>query len=167
MPSDFFLKIDGVQGESTDAKHKGEIDVFSWSWGESNPVIPEPDGAGMRTGKPNVSSLNLMTRFSKASPVLLEACLTGQRFATAVLTGRNAGGKAGFEYLTFSLSEVAVESIQESASAGGDDSPTESVSLAFATFRLQYRQQNPDGTPGGVTQVGWDLTQNQPNQPTP
>ena len=30
---DYFLKIDGVDGESTDDKHKGEIDILSWSWG--------------------------------------------------------------------------------------------------------------------------------------
>ena len=27
---DYFLKIDGIDGESTDAKHKGEIDLQSW-----------------------------------------------------------------------------------------------------------------------------------------
>ena len=143
-----------------DAKHKGEIDVFSWSWGESNPVTAGPGGSG--AGKANVSSLSLVTRFSKASPVLLDACLTGQRFANAVLTGRKASTKGGFEYLSFSMSNVAVESCQESASSGGDDVPTESISLAFATMHLQYRQQEADGSPGGVTKVGWDLTQNQP-----
>jgi type VI protein secretion system component Hcp len=31
MAEKWFLKIDGVEGESTDAAHKGEIDVLSWS----------------------------------------------------------------------------------------------------------------------------------------
>lgn len=31
---DYFLKIDGIDGESTDNKHKNEIDVLSWSWGK-------------------------------------------------------------------------------------------------------------------------------------
>ena len=30
---DYFLKLDGIKGESTDAKHKDEIDVESFSWG--------------------------------------------------------------------------------------------------------------------------------------
>ena len=30
---DFFLKIDGIDGESADHKHGKEIDVQSWSWG--------------------------------------------------------------------------------------------------------------------------------------
>jgi type VI secretion system secreted protein Hcp len=28
---DYYLKIDGIDGEATDAKHKNGIDVESWS----------------------------------------------------------------------------------------------------------------------------------------
>jgi type VI protein secretion system component Hcp len=31
-----FMKIDTVDGEAQDSKHKKEIDVLSWSWGISN-----------------------------------------------------------------------------------------------------------------------------------
>ena len=34
--TDYFIKFDGIKGESTDAKHKDEIDVESWSWGETH-----------------------------------------------------------------------------------------------------------------------------------
>jgi len=33
MAVDFFLKIDGIKGESMDSTHKDEIDLQSWSWG--------------------------------------------------------------------------------------------------------------------------------------
>ena len=33
---DYFLKIDGIDGESQDSKHKDEIELESWSWGEQN-----------------------------------------------------------------------------------------------------------------------------------
>src|SRR4029453_1384598 len=33
MASDIFAKVGDVKGESTDAKHKGEIHFLSWSWG--------------------------------------------------------------------------------------------------------------------------------------
>ena len=35
MPVEMFLKLAGIEGESSDAKHKGEIDVLAWSWGLS------------------------------------------------------------------------------------------------------------------------------------
>ena len=31
---DYFLKIDGIDGESTDDKHKGEIQLESYSFGK-------------------------------------------------------------------------------------------------------------------------------------
>ena len=32
---DYFLKLDGITGESADSKHKGEIEVLSFSFGET------------------------------------------------------------------------------------------------------------------------------------
>ena len=33
MAVDMFLKLDGIEGESKDAKHAGEIDIESFAWG--------------------------------------------------------------------------------------------------------------------------------------
>ena len=41
MAVDYFLKIDGIDGESQDDKHKDWIEVLSFSWG--------PPGAGRST----------------------------------------------------------------------------------------------------------------------
>ena len=32
---DYFLKLEGIKGESQDDKHRDEIDVLSFSWGVS------------------------------------------------------------------------------------------------------------------------------------
>ena len=32
---DYFLKLDGITGESADSKHKGEIEVLSFSFAET------------------------------------------------------------------------------------------------------------------------------------
>src|SRR3954452_3406562 len=90
----FFLRIAGVQGESPDAKHKGEIPVLSWSWGESN-ANPPDTGSGAGAGKPSLQDFAFDARSSSASPVLMQACLTSRRFASAVLTGRRATGTKG------------------------------------------------------------------------
>jgi len=44
MAVDMFLKIDGIPGESTDARHRDEIDVLSYNWGKSQP--PTASSAG-------------------------------------------------------------------------------------------------------------------------
>ena len=41
---DYFLKIDGIEGEAEDAKHGKEIELHSWSWGEQQMGTPEVTG---------------------------------------------------------------------------------------------------------------------------
>ena len=46
MTSDVFAKIGTIQGESTDVKHKNEIDVLAWSWGVMQSGSMAYGGAG-------------------------------------------------------------------------------------------------------------------------
>ena len=157
MAIDYFLKIDGISGESLDSKHKGEIQVESWSWGESNPAQPGGGGGG-GAGKVQMQDLAFTTRFSKASPQLILACASGKHFKDAVLTARKAG-KGQQEFLTFSLSDVLVSAYQ-TAGAGGDVLPGDSVSLNFSKIQVEYKPQNPDGSLGSSIKAGWDVKQN-------
>ncbi len=50
MAINMFLKIDGIEGASADTRHKNEIDILSYAWGESQLVIRE--GGGRSTNKP-------------------------------------------------------------------------------------------------------------------
>jgi type VI secretion system secreted protein Hcp len=154
---DYFLRVDGIQGESADAKHKGEIDVLSWSWGETQP-IPPAGGGGGGAGKVEMSDLTVVARVSKASPHLLLACASGKHFKSAVLTGRKAG-KGQADYLTFSLSDVLVSSYQTGGSAS-DEPPMDSVALSFGRIQVEYKEQKADGSLGDSVKVGWDRKAN-------
>ena len=49
---DYFLKIDGIDGEAQDAKHKNEIDIESWSFGATNSgTMASAGGARSRQGE--------------------------------------------------------------------------------------------------------------------
>jgi type VI secretion system secreted protein Hcp len=155
MADDYFLKIDGIDGESRDAKHKNEIEVLSWSWGESAPV--GHPGGGSAAGKVQVQDFHFTTRFSKASPPLLLACASGKELKSALLTARKAGDK-GIEYLTFSLSDLLVSSYQTGGTEGVEV-PMDSVSLNFAKIQVEYKELKADGTLGGSVKSGWDVNQ--------
>ena len=86
MAVDYFLQITGIEGESMDAKHKGWLDVESWSWGETNRRA-RPAEAGAAPGKVQVQDLHVTTRVSKASPKLFLACASGQHMKEAKLAG--------------------------------------------------------------------------------
>jgi type VI secretion system secreted protein Hcp len=66
------------------------------------------------------------------------------------------GGQGVF--LIYTFDEVMVESVQWSGSSGGDDTPTESVSFAFAKVTVEYKTQGKDGKLVAGTPVVWDIT---------
>src|SRR4051812_1418407 len=102
MAFDCFLKIDGVGGESTDKTHPGEIEVSSFSWGESNTGTVAP-GGGAGAGKVVMQDFHFTMNSSKATPKLMVACATGKHFPTVLITMRKAGGGGGFEFLVIKM----------------------------------------------------------------
>ena len=156
MPSNYFLRIDGIPGESLDSKHKDEIEVLSWSWGETQPASVSP-GGGAASGKVAMGDLQVNTQTSRASPQLLLACASGKHLKSAVLTGRKAG-KGQTEYLTFSLSDVLVSGYQTGASEA--EAPLDSIALSFSKIEVSYKQQTADGSLAPAIRVGWDRKTN-------
>jgi type VI secretion system secreted protein Hcp len=157
-----FLKLDGLVDTSTAGGHVGEIEVFSFSWGASNPA-PSPGGAGAGAGKVSISSFNIMKRADQVSPALFLACAKGSHYKTATVTLVKAAGPSApggpTPFIEYDFTDVVVESIQWSGSSGGDDAPTESVSLAFAKAVYKSATQSPTGA-AAASQTGWDLGAN-------
>lgn len=155
---DYFLKIDGIEGESQDGKHKNEIDVESWSWGETN----SGDAAGrsgMGAGKVAMQDFNFVMRVNKASPKLMEACATGKHIKEATLTCRKAGGGQQ-EYLKIKFSDFLISSFQTGGS-NGEIQPMDQISLNYSKIEYEYKEQKPDGTLGGAVKAGYDLKKNE------
>jgi len=155
---DYFLKIDGIPGESTDDKHKGEIVLTSFSMGESNSTTIGSATGGAGSGKVSFHDFNFTAKFSKASPKLMLACATGQHIASAVMTARKRGGRAGgFEFLFVKMNTVLVSSFQ---TQGSDQVPDDAVSLAFAKVQVDYKEQKANGSLGATTSFTWNLVEN-------
>jgi type VI secretion system secreted protein Hcp len=157
MAVDMFLKLDGIDGESQDAKHKGEIEIESFSWGASNSGSAA-HGAGGGAGKVSMQDFSFVTPVSKASPKLFLACASGQHIRSGVLTVRSSGERAR-EFLKVTITDVLVSSWQQSGSAG-DVVPTDQVTMNFAKIHVAYTEQSATGTSGETTEAGWDVKAN-------
>jgi len=155
MAADYFLQITGIPGESTDAKHKDWIDVEAWSWGETASGSTHSGGGG-GAGKVSVQDFHFVTAMSKASPKLFLACATGQHFKEAKLVGRKAG-KGQQEFLSWTFSDLIVNSYQTGASEAATVSPMDQVSLNFAKIKVEYRAQKADGSLDKAITAGWDV----------
>jgi type VI secretion system secreted protein Hcp len=141
---DYFIKFDGIKGESTDAKHKDEVDVESWSWGETHVAGPGGGGGG-GAGKVSMQDFHFVMRLNSASIGLMKACATGQHIKGATLSALKAA-KDRQEYLVIKFDDVLISSYQTGASEGGDIVPTDQVSFNFAKIDVEYRQQKADGS---------------------
>jgi len=155
MANDYFLKIDGIEGESQDATHKGEIQLESFSWGASQTGTFQYGGGG-GAGKVSMQDFHFVMKHNKASPKLMMACASGEHIKKAVLTARKAG-KQQHDFMKVTMSDVLVSSFQTGGSAHGDEIPMDQISLNFAKIEHEYRQQKLDGTLDGAIKHVVDL----------
>jgi type VI secretion system secreted protein Hcp len=143
MASDIFAKIGTIQGESSDSKHKNEIDVLVWSWGVAQSGSMAYGGGG-GAGKASFNDLNFTHHVDKATPLLMKACATGTHIPAATITVRKAG-KDQQEYLVVKMTDVLITSVALSV-AEGAASTAENVGLQFAKVDLEYKPQKADGS---------------------
>jgi type VI secretion system secreted protein Hcp len=154
---DFFLKIDGIKGESMDSKHKDEIELQSWSWGAMNSgTFASTSGGG--AGKVSMQDFAFSQVLQRSTPDLVKACATGKHIPNAILTCRKAGGgdKPGQEYLIITFYDILCAHYQTGGHPG-DVVPTDSVSLNFAKIKFGYAPQKKDGTLDGMVYATYDL----------
>ncbi len=156
---DYFLKLDDIKGESADDKHKGEIELMSWSWGEHQTGTASI-GSGGGAGKVSKEDFRFVKRTDKSSPNLMIACATGQHFKQAIVTARKAGGGQQ-EYLKITMSEVLVSGYNtEGAGDAQMPVPLEHVSFNFAKLEYSYKPQKPDGTLDAEVKQTYDFSAN-------
>jgi type VI secretion system secreted protein Hcp len=152
---DYFLKIDGIEGEAQDKTHKNEIQLESWSFGETNAGTAAV-GLGMGAGKVQMGDFHFVMRSNKASPKLFLACADGEHIKKAVLTCRKAG-KDQQEYLKWTFTDLLVSSYQTGGSAHSDVVPLDQISINFTEAQIDYKEQKADGTLGGAVTTKYNV----------
>jgi type VI secretion system secreted protein Hcp len=161
MPTDIFMKINGIQGESRDKGHKDEIDVLTWTWGLSNQVMAPSAGGGAGAGKVKFQDISFTHLVDKASPNLMLSCASGKHIQEAKITVRRSDPTTPQEFLLIKLQDVMVTGVQSSATRG-PEGLMEQVTLNFAKVDFEYKAQRPDGALEAGAHFNWDLRLNKP-----
>jgi type VI secretion system secreted protein Hcp len=158
MASDMFLMLDGIKGESSDDKHKGEIDIEAISWGLAQSGSGNR-GTGSGTGKVDIADITITKKLDKSSPTLQLACANGKHITKGKITLRKAGENP-LEYLTIDLDNVFISNYALSHASGSPEVPTETVSLNFVKIKTEYWTQSDKGAKGENANFSWDVAKN-------
>lgn len=158
MAVDMFMKIDDIKGESADAAHKGEIDVYSWKWGVTQTGSSQT-AAGSGTGKANVQDFEFTTKVDSAHPTVVGMGLSGKPYKSAVFTQRKAGGDSPLEYMKITMSNGLISGVFFEG-ANTDDTHMVRITLNFGQVKIDYTPQAADGSGGATVSTAYDIARN-------
>ena len=99
--SDYYLKIEGVEGESASRSQAETIELQSWSFGASNPALVSPRDAasGMPTGKRQHNPVTISKPVEPSTPLLRESP------TRATTAAADTGATAEVRTVTFTVPE--------------------------------------------------------------
>lgn len=150
---DLFLKIDGIEGESQDSKHKGELQILSFSKAVNHSIGTAQTGdAGLSTWQDAVFTM----RMDKGYPKLFQSCVTGDHLNKALLTFRKAG-KDQQEFLKITFFDVLVSRCTTTGARGGDSTPLVNFSFNFTRIEEEYKSQQATGTMSGAIKYSYSI----------
>jgi len=141
---DYFLKIDGIPGESAEARHKDWVDIESFSWGVVN-----------SGGKPEFMPYGWTQYLDKSTPKIFVAVASGKHFSNVTMeTVRTVDAPPG-SFFTMSFDDVRFTSLQMS---GGQYGITVAGALLYNKLTMTYRAQKPDGSYDTPIVGTWDVS---------
>jgi type VI secretion system secreted protein Hcp len=134
MPTavEFFLKLDGITGEATNADHKGQIEVLSFTFGVSQTGNNQSGGGG-GAGKAQFSDLTVTKPLDSASPSLMLACSKGTHLHKAelhIVATNSDGFAARGDFAIYQMSDITIDAVRQM----GDEHagrPMEEISINF------------------------------------
>lgn len=154
------LEIDGIKGESTAKSGKDQIEILSFSNGQSMPLTHSASNTSRASGRADHQDFTFTKYLDLATPTLCEKCASGEEIKSIKLHLWKADGKgAPLEFLTYAFEACIITSISMGGSESGQ--PTDTVSFNYMTAKWTYNQQeSAKGGKKGKSEGGWSLKEN-------
>lgn len=161
MAFDAFLKIEGIPGESTDEKHKEEIEIISYSHHLNQGGGASTSRTGGQTGaRVDVGDFSVVKVLDKSSPNLAKYCCNGKHIPTIVVE-ICAASEDKHTYMKYTMTDVVVSTVRPGGSANGEGSrPLEEVGFRFGKIEWEYTPYDNKGKAAAAIKANWDLATN-------
>lgn len=161
MGLDAFLKIDGVDGESTDEKHTGWIEIVRFGIGVRQHVSARASiSGGASVERTEFSDFMVRKLSDKSSPKLALFCAAGTHIDKIVIELCRAGTEKQ-PYMVYTMQNCIISRV---ITTSGDDVggfPAETIRINFSRIEYRYIQiDRKTGVPMGNVAGGWDLQRN-------
>jgi len=158
--TDFYLKIDGVKGETKKDGLADYMQILQFKWGGSHTGSFQRDEGGA-SGRFAGSDFSFVMKTNSASPELMTACANGKHFTKATLVCRKSiGNKPPMDYLKVSLTPVLISNFETGFDPTlnlGDAVVVDKIDLNFGKIVVEYKVNTNEGTPGPAKEGGYDL----------
>ena len=152
----YFLKIDGIAGESTDKSHKDWIDIDSFAWGLT--LTTSSAGGSSAVGKASFSDFAWSQSVDISTPKWFLQVATGKHVPTATLDVVRTGGDANA--LFFQMIFTGTLGTRMNISGGGDTLYESAAMTSGETVKLRYRAQDDKGGFGPWVEGSFNIKEN-------
>ena len=154
-----FINWGDIKGGSKDDKHKdwSEITGFSHGLAQQSSSGRSNEG-GAYQSEVNHSPFVITKALDSASPKLYEALHNGTHIPKVIVELTRPTGKAPMVYHRYTMTNVALSSVNTAADSNGDSSfPSEVVGMTYTTMQWEYTKQDDTGAAQGTVATKVDL----------
>jgi type VI secretion system secreted protein Hcp len=142
MPA--FVKLKGIDGQATDAAHKGWVIIQSMSAPIYRSIVDGARDQQRVQGDTTLGDVVIVRELDKSSTKLQEACAQGKFFDDVEIHFCTTVKNKQEPYLTYKLYNVIITSYNLHANESGMPLPTEQITMNYTKADWCYVVVNPD-----------------------
>jgi len=159
MATDFFVKIDGIDGESADKLHSKWIETTCFTLGSVQQIA-----AGRSTdvsGRGHFVPLSFTHLLDKATPKIQQFCMSGQKIAKVELQVCRAVAGAQTPVCEITMENVKISKAEiKTIEKEGTYVPVEVVDMVPAKVTWKVTAIKEDNTKDGAVEASFNQVEN-------
>ncbi len=133
--------------------------IATWNFAVDLPVDMNVANVKRTTGRARFQEMSFTKMVDAATPVLYANCAKGTSLSEAKLQVGRVSDGAYTAVMSITLAEPIISQISPGGYGEGH-TPMDTFTINFTQVKMEYTAQKVDGTAGGKTDFGWDLTTN-------
>ena len=134
-----FMKIEGIQGEASDQKHQGWIEILAVNWSSGRTARAPSGGRAAQPGR-GAGTVSITKQTDTSSAALMRYNSSGKQFEKIVID-ITSYDRSRTTYMRYELRNVMITSFEPGGSGGGV--PTETITLNYDKIKIDYMPQKP------------------------